>query len=143
MWEAYFFKGEKGPQYIDTEIGRIGVGICFDNHTYEIASAISESKIDLMLMPPSYCTPTAENKMTSKADIIRLNNLPCQVARLYNDLFGVPVIMCNKSGAWDSPVPNKILGVHRNFSFSGRSMIIDSDGVVKVELEAEEAIAEG
>jgi len=143
MWEAYFFKGEKGPQYINTEIGRIGIGICFDNHTYKIASAIRESKIDLMLMPHSYCTPTVENKMTSKADIIRLNSLPCQVAKLYNDWFGVPVIMCNKSGSWDSPVPNTILGIPKDYRFSGRSMIIDSDGSIKVELGDEETIAEG
>lgn len=143
MWEAYFFLGEKGPQYIDTEIGRIGVGICFDNHTYEVASAIRESRIDLMLMPHSYCTPTVENKMTSKADIDRLNNLPCRVARLYNEWFGVPVIMCNKSGSWDSPVPKTILGVPRDFSFSGRSMIIDSDGSIRVALGEEEKIAGG
>jgi len=143
MWEAYFFKGERGPQHIDTEIGRIGVGICFDNHTYEIASAISESNIDLMLMPHSYCTPTAGNKMTSEADITRLNTLPCRVARLYNELFGVPVIMCNKSGPWNSPVPNKMLGVPKDFRFSGRSMILDSDGIIRVELGDEERIAEG
>lgn len=143
MWESYFFLGEKGPQYIDTEIGRIGVGICFDNHTYEIASAIKQSSVDLMLMPHSYCTPTVESKMTSKADIFRLNDLPCRVASLYNEWFGVPVIMCNKSGPWDSPVPNTILGVPKDFRFSGKSMIIDSDGSVKVELGGQERIAEG
>lgn len=143
MWEAYFFKGEKGRQYIDTELGRIGVGICFDNHTYEIASAISESKIDLMLMPHSYCTPTVENRMTSKADIIRLNNLPCEVAKMYNNWFGVPVVMCNKSGQWDSPVPNRIFGEPKDFRFSGRSMVVDSDGTVKVELADDEAIGTG
>lgn len=143
MWEAYFFLGEKGPQYIDTEIGRIGIGICFDNHTFEVASAIRESKIDLMLMPHSYCTPTVENKMASRADIERLNDLPCRVARLYNEWFGIPVIMCNKSGSWNSPVPKTILGIPKDFRFSGRSMIIDSDGSIKVILGEEERIAEG
>jgi N-carbamoylputrescine amidase len=143
MWEAYFFKGEKGPQYIDTEIGRIGIGICFDNHTYENAIAIRESNIDLMLMPHSYCTPTVENKKISKDDIIRLNSLPGQVARLYNDWFRIPVILCNKSGSWDSPVPNAILGIPKDYRFPGRSMIIDSDGTIKVELGDEETIAEG
>jgi N-carbamoylputrescine amidase len=50
MWEAYFFKGERGAPYLDTDLGRIGVGICFDNHTHELASAIQQSNIDLMLM---------------------------------------------------------------------------------------------
>jgi len=143
MWEAYFFKGEKGPQFIDTDIGRIGVGICFDNHTFELASAIKASQVDLMLMPHSYCTPTIETKMTSNADIIRLNGLPVRVAKLYNEWFGVPVVMCNKSGPWDSPVPNTILGVPKNFRFSGRSVIIDSNGTAISEMGDEESIAVG
>lgn len=141
MWEAYFFRGEKGPQYIDTEIGRIGIGICFDNHTREVASAINESNIDLMLMPHSYCTPTVGNRMTSRDDINRLNSLPGKVAKLYNELFGVPVVLCNKSGSWDSPVPWTILGTPKHFTFSGRSIIIDSDGEVKAELGDDEKVA--
>jgi N-carbamoylputrescine amidase len=141
MWEAYFFKGVKGNHYIDTEIGRIGVGICFDNHTYEVASAIAASNIDLMLMPHSYCTPTVESKMTSRVDIDRLNSRPVEVAKLYNKLFGVPVVICNKSGKWDSPVPNTILGTPEDFSFSGRSTIIDADGTIKQQLDDKEDIA--
>lgn len=141
MWESYFFKGEKGKPFVDTEVGRIGIGICFDNHTREVASAINESKIDLMLMPHSYCTPTVENRMISHKDITRLNSLPGKVAELYNKLFGIPVVLCNKSGPWDSPVPRTILGTPKNFRFSGRSIIIDSDGTVKVELGEEETVA--
>lgn len=117
MWEAYFFKGERGTPYLDTELGRVGVGICFDNHTHEIANAVSQSNIDLMLMPHSYCTPTQPTKMTSQADIDRLNGLPVRVAHLYNEWFGVPVMMCNKSGAWDSPVPDATLGAPKDFRF--------------------------
>jgi N-carbamoylputrescine amidase len=143
MWEAYFFKGERGAPYIDTELGRIGVGICFDNHTYEVASAVAASGIDLMLMPHSYCTPTVPTKMTSQADIDRLNDLPVRVARLYNEWFGVPVLMCNKSGAWNSPVPDTMLGVPENFRFSGRSVLLDADGTVCGQLGDEEALLPG
>jgi N-carbamoylputrescine amidase len=140
MWEAYFFRGSEGLQYIDTEIGRIGVGICFDNHTFDVANAISACKIDLMLMPHSYCTPSIVTKMSSQADIDRLNGLPTTVATLYNKWFGVPVIMCNKSGTWNSPVPNRILGIPQNFQFSGRSVILDSDGALRNELGVEESV---
>lgn len=143
MWEAYFFKGERGNPYIDTDLGRIGVGICFDNHTYEIANAIRQSNIDLMLMPHSYCTPTQSTKMTSQADIDRLNGLPGQVAHLYNEWFGVPVLMCNKSGAWDSPVPDTTLGTPKDFRFSGRSVLLDADGTVRGELGDEETVLIG
>jgi N-carbamoylputrescine amidase len=143
IWEAYFFKGERGAPYFDTDLGRIGVGICFDNHTHEVASAIAASNIDLMLMPHSYCTPTQATKMTSQADIDRLNGLPGHVARLYNEWFGVPVLMCNKSGAWDSPVPDSTLGTPKDFRFSGRSTLLDADGTVCAELGGEEAILVG
>ena len=143
MWEAYFFKGEHSNPYFDTDLGRIGVGICFDNHTYELASAISHSSIDMMLMPHSYCTPTQSTRMTSQADIDRLNSLPANVARLYNEWFGVPVLMCNKSGAWDSPVPDKTLGAPQGFRFSGRSILLDADGTRRGELGVEEAVLVG
>ena len=143
MWEAYFFKGERGNPYLDTDLGRVGIGICFDNHTYEVASAIAHSGIDLMLMPHSYCTPTQPTQMTSQADIDRLNGLPGRVAGLYNQWFGIPVLMCNKSGAWDSPVPDTLLGSPRDFQFSGRSILLDADGSLRGELGAEEAILVG
>ncbi|MBK9925076.1 MAG: carbon-nitrogen hydrolase family protein [Anaerolineales bacterium] len=143
MWEAYFFKGERGNPYLDTDLGRIGVGICFDNHTHEIASAVSQSNIDLMLMPHSYCTPTQPTKMTSQADIDRLNGLPVRVAHLYNEWFGVPVLMCNKSGAWDSPVPDATLGTPKDFRFSGRSTLLDADGALRGELGDEETVLVG
>ena len=143
MWEAYFFKGERGNPYLDTELGRIGVGICFDNHTYEIANVVSQSNIDLMLMPHSYCTPTQPTKMTSQADIDRLNGLPVRVARLYNEWFGVPVLLCNKSGVWDSPVPDATLGTPKDFRFSGRSILLDADGFLRGELGDEETVLVG
>ena len=143
MWEAYFFKGERCNPYLDTDLGRIGVGICFDNHTYEIASAIMDSNIDLMLMPHSYCTPTQPTKLTSQKDIDQLNGRPGLVARLYNKWFGVPVLMCNKSGAWDSPVPDTTLGVPQGFRFSGRSVLLDADGTLRGELGDEEAVLVG
>jgi N-carbamoylputrescine amidase len=34
MWEASFFKGFSGDHTFETDFGRVGVGICFDNQTY-------------------------------------------------------------------------------------------------------------
>lgn len=141
IWEAYFFKGYKGKQYIDTEIGRIGVGICFDNHTDEVGKNISESNVDIILMPHSNCVPVEPNKLVTEKDIERLNGLPSMIARMYNGFFGVPVVMVNKSGAWDSPLPTNILPKMGEYSFSGRSCIIDANGEVKAELDDREGIA--
>jgi N-carbamoylputrescine amidase len=143
MWEAYFFKGSPGQHTFETDFGRVGVGICFDSHTHTVASILAASSPVLILMPHSYCTPTIPDKKVSQADIDRLNMLPGQVAHLYNNLFNVPVLMCNKTGSWDSPVPNKILGTPKGFSFSGRSTILDSDGTTIVELGNQESVGFG
>lgn len=141
LWEAYFFTGGNGNHFIDTELGRIGVGICFDNHTHDVACKISSSNVDIMLMPHSYFTPMTESKLVSTADIERLNGLPEKVAELYNQNLGVPVLMVNKSGKWDSPVPTKMFPVAKENSFPGCSVIIDSDGRRLVKLNAAEGLA--
>jgi hypothetical protein len=79
----------------------------------------------------------------SHDDIEPLNNLPIKVAHLYNGFLGVPVLMCNKSGSWDSPVPNKMFGIPKDFKFSGKSTIIDADGTTITELDDKEAIGFG
>jgi N-carbamoylputrescine amidase len=143
MWEAWFFKGFTGDHAFETDLGRVGVGICFDNHTYNVASAISNANPDIVLMPHSYCTPTIPDKLISYEDIDRLKTLPVKVAHLYNGFLGVPIIMCNKSGKWDSPVPNKIFGSPKDFAFSGKSVIIDADGTCLSELDDSEKIGYG
>jgi hypothetical protein len=69
-----------------------------------------------------------------KTYIERLNSLPGRVARLYNEWFVVPVMMYNKSGAWNSLAPDSTLGIPENFRFSGRSTILDADQTVRGEL---------
>jgi N-carbamoylputrescine amidase len=141
LWESYFFKGCDCINTIDTELGRLGVGICFDNHTADVADAIYESNVDMMLMPHSYCTPTQVTATVSAEDIARLNDLPCRVARQYNELFGIPVVLANKSGAWNSPVPPTFLGQPWGYTFSGRSAIIAADGSVRAQLGTDEGLA--
>jgi len=143
MWEAYFFKGLPGEHTFETDFGRVGVGICFDNHTYRVASILAKSNPAIILMPHSFCTPTVPTKLMPKTDIDRLNNLPRQVAQQYNSIFGVPVLMCNKTGSWNSPVPNKLLGTPRDYSFPGRSIILDANGTPVVELGNVECVGVG
>jgi hypothetical protein len=51
--------------------------------------------------------------------------------------------MSNKSGAWDSPVPDTTLGIPKDFRFSGRSLLLDADGALHDELGDEEAVLVG
>ena len=141
LWEAYFFAGGRGSHVIDTKLGRLGIGICFDNHTWQVAESIRQAKIDVMLMPHSYFTPDITSRLVSQNDLDRLRNLPGSVARLYNKQLGVPVLLVNKSGKWDSPLPTKLFPKAESSSFSGKSMILGADGAVLSGLESAEGLA--
>lgn len=56
-YEACFFRGETGPHIIDTELGKIGVGICYENYLAYIPQIMYQQAVDLLLMPLSAPTP--------------------------------------------------------------------------------------
>jgi N-carbamoylputrescine amidase len=141
LWEAYFFRGGSGAHVIETELGRIGVGICFDNHVWQVAESIRAAGIDLMLMPHSFFTPNQPSKLVSQSDLDRLKGLPGSVAGLYNRHLGVPVLMVNKSGAWDSPLPTRLFPKADSNRFSGQSQILAANGTVLSKLDLEEGLA--
>ena len=58
MYEPCFFRGEPGPHLIDTELGRIGVGICNDNHRSYMPALLQQGGADLLLMPHCWPLPT-------------------------------------------------------------------------------------
>ena len=55
----------------------------------------------------------------------------------------MPVLMCNKSGQWNSPVQDASLGIPQGYRFSGRSIILDADGSLSRGLDDEEALLVG
>lgn len=56
--EAYFFRGEKGSHIIETELGTIGVGICYENQLAFTPGLMCGQSVDIMLMPHSAPAPT-------------------------------------------------------------------------------------
>lgn len=57
-FEAYLFRGKSSSHIIETEIGRIGVGICYDNAFRFLADALIVGDADILLNP--YCAPTPQ-----------------------------------------------------------------------------------
>ena len=137
IWEAYFFRGESGSHAIDTTLGKVGVGICFDNQTADVAAILSKQSVDLVLMPHSYPVPAGSSGMFRKERMIR--NLE-MIAPLYASLLGVPVVLANKCGPWESPIPGPPLGKTTGSRFPGLSTIVDSDSSVKARLGDEEGV---
>lgn len=54
--EAFCFKRGLGIHVIETTIGRIGVGICADNHFASLIALLQAEAVDLILMPHAWPT---------------------------------------------------------------------------------------
>jgi N-carbamoylputrescine amidase len=136
--ETYFTKGEAGPHIIDTELGRIGVGICYENMLSYIPQLMYSQSVDLILMPHSAPSPMPNLFFPAKA-VDGFNQTLMKLAPHYARLFGVPAMMINKSGPWRSPLPF-LPFLTQISSFPGLSAIADSDGTLKAQLGSEEGV---
>lgn len=126
MFEGWYFRSCAEPKTIDTDLGRIAVGICQDNHTARFLRRIADAEPDLILMPHSApCAPF----------IVRMlrENLR-DVGAFYARALGAPVVLVNKAHTPSrSPIPG-IPGLRMPFRFPGLSSITDSDGNVVARL---------
>jgi len=126
-FEAFFTKGGPGPHVMDTELGKIGVGICYENQLSYIPQIMYRESADLLLMPHSY--PIIGQMMFSLGEL----------APWYALLLGIPSIVCNKCGRWQAAYPG--LPFYKADSrFPGLSTIADSDGSIKAQLKDEERV---
>ncbi len=135
--ESYFFRGIKGKHSVDTELGKIGIGICYEGWRSYWSDLMHQDLPDLILMPLS-APIFRENYYTSKKNIedglFIMKSYPQQIAQD----FGIPVVMANKCGEWKTPLPFPF-GV-QDSAFPGFSQIIDFDGTVKKQLDYKEGI---
>lgn len=126
-FEAFFTKGWAGPHVLDTELGKIGVGICYENQLSYIPQIMHRESVDLLLMPHSY--PIIGQMMFSLG----------KLAHWHARLLGIPSIVCNKCGRWQAAYPG--LPFYKAESrFPGLSTIADSDGSIKAQLKGEERV---
>ncbi len=139
VFEAYFTKGAPGPHVIDTKIGKIGVGICYENQLSYTPHLMFSQSVDLFLMPHSAPSPAPGPLLPKRMiDNIYNENLKSLTTH-YSNLLGVPAVMINKSGQWHSPLPGLPFLTQRS-SFPGLSAIADSDGTLKAQLGGEERV---
>lgn len=136
--EAYFFKGDTGPHVIDTELGKVGVGICYENHQAFILRLMHQQSVDLMLMPHSAPTPS-QSLFFPRKYIEMYHDMLRELASRYARALGVPAVMVNKCGQLRTPMP-RLPFWKWDSSFPGLSSIADSDGTVKAQLRDEEAV---
>lgn len=134
-YEGWYFKSCPEPKLIESELGRISVGICQDNHTARFFERVMKDEPDLILMPHSApCAPLI-------ASVMR-DNL-AEIAPYYARAFGVPVVLVNKArSACRTPLPGLPL-VRLRFEFPGLSSICDGDGRIVKQLPDEEGVIVG
>lgn len=126
-FEAYFFAGGSDCHWFDTPIGRIGVGICFENALYERYAELHQAGIDLYLRPFSGASFEAKFPVRQRdADILNaaLRDGTAETAKL----MGIPVLMSNKVGRLVSTLPAGFPA--QDIAFPGFSAIADSDGTL-------------
>jgi len=137
-FEGCFFRSCSGPKVIETQLGRIGVGICHDNNTARFMRRVSQERVDLLLMPHS--APCMTLGPLSLANDQVLESLR-GVAGFYAETLGVPTVMSNKAAGEDSwsPVPWVPL-VRLRFHFVGQSTIANAGGSVCDQLDEQESV---
>jgi N-carbamoylputrescine amidase len=132
--EAYFYRGGNDPHVIETALGRIGVGICFENLLYEHLQEMQRASVDLVLQP----TAAGRPKPMKAGDIELFDSMIKRCAPYHARTLGVPVALSNRTGLINTELPGGF--GEFNSSFPGYSQIVDSDGVVKARMKAEEGM---
>jgi len=132
--EANFYKAGDDPHVIETEIGRIGVSICYENLLHERLCELSKLSVDIVLSPSAAGRP----KAILPGDVRRFEKMLIQWRGLYSGALGVPNVIANRVGLLDTELPGML--PHLKSSFPGLSVITDSDGTVLAELGEEEGV---
>jgi N-carbamoylputrescine amidase len=132
--EAYFYRAGNDSHVIETDLGRIGIAICYEMLLYERLLELHQASVDMVLIPAAAGRP----RPFIPGDIARFDRMLRQVPPHYAEALGVPVIMANRTGRLHTPLPGGL--PYLKSSFPGYSMIVDSDGVVKAALSHEEGV---
>lgn len=132
--EAYFYKAGSDPHVIETEIGRIGVGICYENLLYDQMCFLHDENVDLVLSPAAAGRP----KPFIPGDVKRFENMLIDGRAILAKTLAAPVVMANRVGPLETDLPGNL--PYLKSSFPGLSSIVDDDGTVKAELGDAEGI---
>lgn len=135
-YEAFFYKGVAGSNVIKTDIGNIGVGICYDSWFSFLPRAAQKEDFDMLLLPHSAPVPQKRKHIAQEHIDLFVNDIKVATKR-YSGLLGIPVVLSNKCGEFKSPAP---FGPYENTLFPGFSSIADSDGKVLAQLGSEEGV---
>ena len=124
-FEAYVFAAGYDCHVFDTELGRIGVAICYEASLRAVWDELLANEPDLVLMPMSAPSPEksllySERRMAAYHASFRQGATQCA------GVLGIPLMMANKWGEWVSDLPGFWPRIKSRFP--GFTHIADSDG---------------
>jgi len=138
--EAYLFRGQVSSHIIATELGRVGVGICYDNVFRFLPDALIAGDADLVVM--SFSAPTPQQTWYYRRKQVEAFRACFRHgAQNYARMLGIPAIQVNKSGPWKSPLPAFFPA--QDTKYDGQSEIADSNGDIVAALADEMAMIVG
>jgi len=131
MAETGIFRCSTGSHTIDTGLGKIGVGICADNHFVPMVRKMQKEGVILMLMPHAWPGPSADSNQINQELILRSREKARDLACIYAKLLGVPVVFTNHVGPigrerWMGIIGSKI--DPDSTSMIGMATISDANG---------------
>ena len=142
--EYILFKaGDLESHIVDTPLGRIGVGICADNHKVFLPELMQKRNVDLLLMPHAWPVPFKTSRIISRQDIIDTQEKQKNYARFYAKMLGIPVIFVNQIGSIEGEKWSGIMGMlmtPQYFRYGGFSTIVNSDLTTLAQLGQEKDI---
>jgi len=139
-YEAFFIKGGGITQDVfETPIGKIGVAICLDTTKTHTLNSLAANKPELLLIPFSYPAfpdfyPHSARKAWEEGFV--------KIPQIYASALHVPVVSCNKTGKFESPVP-MMFNMKTSSRFLDISQILDCDGNIIEKTEHGEQVLVG
>jgi predicted amidohydrolase len=113
--QDYYAPSDSGFQVFDTEMGKIGIVVCFDRHYPESIRTESIMGAELILIPT----------VNTKSEPLEMFEWEVRVQAFQNS---VAIAMCNRVGTEDSMV------------FAGESIVTDANGNVIVKADETEGL---
>ena len=135
--EAYFYRAGSDRHVIDTAIGRIGIGICYENLLCRQLNEMFDEKVDLVLQPTSAASPSITFPLRA-SDVEAFEEMVAAGPAIHARQLGVPVIMANKCGPFISPLPGPF--PDQDTRFPGLSRIVDGTGDIMAAMADEEGV---
>jgi len=132
--ESYFYREGNDSHIIETDIGKVGVCICYEMLLYDRINELYEADIDLCIQPSAAGRP----KPFIPGDVARLENAIANARSTHYQALGVPIVMSNRIGKLEGKLPG-VMGSIKS-SFMGGSYISDSDGQILGDLMQDEGV---